>query len=177
MQEMRQKMNVEIRQYKDTDAIPIYEAAIESCAEVSPWMAWCHDRYSYEDAVAWIEFTAAEREAGRMYDFAIYANDVYAGSCGINQINTTDKVANLGYWLRTSMTGQGIAPDAVRKLLDWGFSNTDLVRFEIVAAVDNYRSQRVAVKAGATRDAVLRKRTMVNGRSSDAILYSIIRDD
>jgi len=48
---------------------------------------------------------------------------------------------------------------------------------EIVVAVDNYKSQRVAERVGAQRDAVLPMRTMVNGHPSDAIMYSVLRPD
>jgi ribosomal-protein-alanine N-acetyltransferase len=63
------------------------------------------------------------------------------------------------------------------ELVPWVFQNTTPHRLEIVAAIDNHRSQRVAEKAGAQRDAVLRKRLRINGQPSDAILYSILRAD
>jgi len=113
-----------------------------------------------------------------MYDFAIIdANGTYAGGCGINHINRIDRFANLGYWVRSSLAGRGIAPAALLQLLSWTFANTTLNRVEIVAAVDNVRSQRVAEKVGAHRDAVLRKRVMVRGLPSDAVLYSVVRPD
>lgn len=63
------------------------------------------------------------------------------------------------------------------QLISWTFANTTQNRVEIVAAVDNVRSQRVAEKVGAYRDAVLRKRVMVRGLPSDAVLYSVVRPD
>lgn len=113
-----------------------------------------------------------------MYDFAIIDDTGrYAGGCGINQISRINGVANLGYWVRSSAAGRGIAPAAVLQLIPWVFSNTPLHRLEIVAAVNNTRSQRVAEKVGAHRDAVLKKRTLVHGKPSDAVLYSVVRPD
>jgi len=113
-----------------------------------------------------------------MYDFAIVdADGTYAGGCGVNHIDPLQGVTNLGYWVRTSRAGRGIAPAAVRQLVSWTFANTTLNRIEIVAGVDNSRSQRVAEKVGAHRDAVLKKRLIVRGLPSDAILYSVIRPD
>src|SRR6185295_8307844 len=101
----------------------------------------------------------------------------YAGGCGINHINEVDRFANLGYWVRTSLAGRGFAPAAVLQLISWTFANTILNRLEIVVAVDNVRSQRVAEKVGAQRDGVLRKRVVVRGVSSDAVMYSVVRPD
>jgi RimJ/RimL family protein N-acetyltransferase len=65
----------------------------------------------------------------------------------------------------------------VVQLISWTFANTTLNRVEIVVAVDNVRSQRVAEKVGAHRDAVLEKRVMVRGLPSEAVLYSVVRPD
>jgi ribosomal-protein-serine acetyltransferase len=174
----RMKEHVTIRPYEDTDASEMAVAVRESSAEVSPWMHWCHSEYSVADAVAWVRTTREGHAEGSMYDFAIIdPNGIYAGGCGVNHINGLDRFANLGYWVRTSLAGRGIAPAAVLQLISWTFANTTLNRLEIVAAVDNVRSQRVAEKVGAHRDAVLKKRVIVRGLPSDAVLYSVVRPD
>jgi RimJ/RimL family protein N-acetyltransferase len=176
--QMQMNQRVAIRPYEDTDASEMSVAARESVAEVSPWMPWCHSEYSVADAAAWVRTTRGGHADGSMYDFAIMdANGSYAGGCGVNHINRMDRFANLGYWVRTSLAGRGIAPAAVLQLISWTFANTTLNRVEIVVAVDNVRSQRVAEKVGAHRDAVLKKRVMVRGLPSEAVLYSVVRPD
>ena len=64
---------------------------------------------------------------------------------------------------------------AVRRLAAWGFASTALARFEIVAAVGNVRSQRVAEKAGAVREGVLRSRLWLFEVPHDAVIYSIVQ--
>lgn len=153
-------------------------AARESVADVSPWMPWCHPNYSDAEAASWIAGSLEAHRSGTLYDFAIVDEaGRYAGGCGINQINHQSGVANLGYWVRSTATGRGIAPAAVLHLIPWVFSNTPLHRLEIVVAVGNTRSQRVAEKIGAHRDAVLKKRTLVRGQPADAILFSVLRPD
>jgi RimJ/RimL family protein N-acetyltransferase len=53
--------------------------------------------------------------------------------------------------------------------------NTDLNRLEIVAAVENIPSQRVAEKAGAIREGIARSRLFLNGRFHDAAVFSFAR--
>ena len=126
----------------------------------------------------WVRTTLDSHQSGTMYDFAIVdARGRYAGGCGINQISLMNGVANLGYWVRSTSVGCGIAPAAVIQLVPWVFRNTKLHRLEIVVAVGNARSLRVAEKVGAHRDAILKKRTLVNGQPSDAVLFSILRPD
>ena len=64
---------------------------------------------------------------------------------------------------------------AVRQLADWGFAHTRLHRLEIVVAADNERSQRVAEKAGARREGILRSRLWSYEIPHDAVLYSMVK--
>jgi ribosomal-protein-serine acetyltransferase len=157
------------------DAAAIVEAVRESADDLRPWMPWARDDYGVDEARAWIERTIADRERGSAFEFLITGSDGrILGACGLNRVNREDRLANLGYWVRTSAAGRGIAPEAARELAAWGFANTELRRFEIVAAVGNVRSQRVAEKAGAVREGVLRSRLWLFEVPHDAVIYSIV---
>jgi RimJ/RimL family protein N-acetyltransferase len=79
--------------------------------------------------------------------------------------------------VRSSQTSQGIATSAAREVAAWAFAQTNLVRLEIVVAVGNVGSQRVAEKVGARREGVLRKRLFLNGRSEDALMFALFRPE
>ena len=154
----------------------LYAAVPESMPDGSRWLPWCHADYSFADAVSWIHLTREGHATGKMYDFAILDGaGRFAGACGINGINALDRFANLGYWVRSSRTGEGIAPLAVRELVRWTFTHTALNRLEIVVALGNTRSERVAIKAGAERDGVLKQRVILNSKPCDALMFSIVR--
>jgi ribosomal-protein-serine acetyltransferase len=165
-----------LREYRPGDAEELYRAARESVAEVFPWLPWCHAEYAMADAVEWTEAQARRGAEGTEYSFAIVSPEGrYLGGCGINQINRLHRFGNLGYWVRSSATGRGVATSAVRQLADFAFRTTDLVRLEIVCAVGNERSQRVAERAGAVREGVLRRRLVLHGEAVDAVMYSLVR--
>jgi RimJ/RimL family protein N-acetyltransferase len=167
---------IEIRFYEERDASALYEAARESIGEVHPWLPWCHPDYTLQEAEEWIATHAEGRASGTHYQFAIVEREErFLGGCGLSEVNTVHRLANLGYWVRSSATGRGVAPAAVRALVDWAFRETEIIRLEIVAAVDNRRSQRVALKAGALREGVLRDRLVLHGRAHDAVMHSIVR--
>jgi ribosomal-protein-serine acetyltransferase len=169
-------VNIRIRPYELADAVLVFEAARESLPALRPWMPWCHPDYSIEESRSWLETQVAAFENRAAFEFAIVAADGrYLGACGLNQIDTANQRANLGYWVRSSAAGCGVATAAVRLLRDWGFCNTELVRLEIVVAVGNGASHRVAEKAGAVREGTLRSRLLLHGISHDATMYSFTR--
>jgi RimJ/RimL family protein N-acetyltransferase len=86
-------------------------------------------------------------------------------------------MANLGYWVRTSRTGEGIATKAAKSALRYGFEKLGLHRIEIVVADDNKPSLRIAEKLGAVREGLLRNRLLIQGTSYDAYMHSLIPED
>jgi RimJ/RimL family protein N-acetyltransferase len=168
-----------LRPFRLQDANDIYEAVRQSLAELGQWLSWCHAGYALDDT---LEFLRARPEAFRRdgeYSFAIVSrtSGEFLGATGINQIDPASRRANLGYWLRTSATGRGIATQATRMLALWAFEALELQRIEIVAAVGNLASQRVAERSGATREGIARNRLRVHGVPHDAVLYSLVPAD
>lgn len=171
-------MDVSIRPYRLDDADRLFEAARESTRAVFPWLPWCHPEYKIEEAREWIGRQVEAFEQGAEFQFVVEsAEGRFLGGCGLNLIDSTHRRANLGYWVRTSAAGRGVAAAAVRILARWAFAHTDLERLEIITVVENTRSQRVAEKSGALREGVARSRLRLHGRSHDAVVYSIVRSD
>jgi ribosomal-protein-serine acetyltransferase len=168
-----------LRPPRDEDIAPLYQAALESVAEIRPWLAWYHDHYSMDDTALWINNVPAAWQADREYSFAIIdrQDNQLLGTIGINQLDRRNLRANLGYFVRTSATNRGIATAATRLLARFGFERLYLRRIEIVAAVGNYASQKVAHKLGATREGVARRRSHVGDQQLDTVMFSLIAED
>jgi len=131
-----------------------------------------------EDAEKWATAQALAFKQGNEYEFVVTeGKGRFLGGCGLNHINAIDRIANLGYWVRTSEMGRGIAQQAVLKVVEFAFKETNLERLEIVCAVENRASQRVAEKSGAVREGVARGRIYLHGQARDAVVYSILRTD
>jgi RimJ/RimL family protein N-acetyltransferase len=168
--------DIAIRPYRSDDAQALYEAARESQQELSPWLPWCHAEYSLSEAENWATLQEQHFAERREYAFAIVdSGGRFLGGCGLNQINPIHRFANLGYWVRSSEMGKGVAPAAIRCLAAFAFAKTNLVRLEILCAVGNSRSGRAAEKAGAIREGLLRDRLLLRGQAHDAVIYTLLR--
>ena len=151
---------IAIRRFLPTDLGAFYAAIDESRAELASWMAWMHDGYTIADTRDWLEKRDTEWDARRNYDTLVVdaASGEVLGSSGLNQINHEQRIANLGYWVRSSCTGRGVASSAARLCARWGFATLGFGRAEIVVIRANAASCRAAEKAGATREGLLRNR-------------------
>ena len=168
-----------IRPYRAEDIGVMYEAVRESIAQLSPWLPWCHAGYTIEETKAFVLAREAAWRNDEAYAFGVFdaAAGTYLGGVGLNFINRIHQCANLGYWVRSSQTGRGVASAATRLAARFALKQLGFQRIEILAAIGNHASQRVAEKAGATREGTLRKRLLVNGQPQDAVLYSLVAED
>jgi RimJ/RimL family protein N-acetyltransferase len=168
--------SVRIRPFQSGDAQAIYAAVQESAAQTSPWLPELNENLSLDEIQAWLGSQARAWSEGSAYNFAIVAGqpDRLLGGCGLTQINRRHGFANLFYWVRSSRTGQGAATAAVLLLARFGFDTLALQRIEIVVAVENPASLRVAEKAGALREGVLRNRIRAGEAVYDAVMFSLV---
>src|SRR5262245_2069805 len=177
---MRTKLSnnlVTIRRYDTVDVPLLCEAARESSPEVSVWLPWCHHQYSMEESLEWILRSCKQWDDRREFHFGIFDSQTgaFVGGVGINELKPEHRMGNLGYWVRTTWGCRGIATAAASLAAEFGFEELLLKRIEILVALGNDRSQRVAQKLGATREGVLRERLFINGQMHDAVVFSLVR--
>lgn len=170
---------VTIRPFENADVPQMFNAVRESIPELSPWLPWCRSDYTQDETANFIHARPQAWASEEEYSFAIVDTEtkMLLGGIGLNRINRRDLTGNIGYWVRTSETRQGVGSTAVRLIAQFGFKEVGLQRLEIMAAIENIASQRTAAKAGARREGILRKRLLLAGQPHDAALFSLIAED
>ena len=167
-----------IRPYEIEDAENIYAVAREALDHPSGyWMPWCHSGFDLEEARTWIAKQMASRNEGTAFPFAIIdASGAFLGEVTINQIHPVHRFGNVGYWVRPSASGRGVASEATSQLIRFAEEKTQLVRLELVVPAENRASLRVANKLGARREGIQAKRLIHKGKAVDAVMFSVVFD-
>jgi len=168
-----------LRPYRVDDAPALHAAVRESIASVGRWLPWCHAGYSEADAAAWIAHCAETWHSGDQYTFAVFdaTGQRFLGAAGLSQRNCEHGFASLGYWVRDSARGRGIAACAGRLVAAFGFDSVKLTRIEILAAMDNHASRRTAENIGARLEGIARNRLRTPLGIVDAAMYALLPSD
>ena len=170
---------VTLRPFEFGEENELHKAVQESLTELKPWMSWANESYSSEVAANFIAITRAQWSNGGMYAFAISdpQRGNILGGCSLSHIHPVYHFCNLGYWVRTSRHGEGIAARATKLIGQFAFEKVKLIRAEIVMAVGNEYSKRVAEKVGAHYEGILLNRMVVGKNIYDAHMYSLVPSD
>ncbi len=147
---------------------------------MSPWISWIDTLSTLADCQRWIAESIGHWSAATQFRFGIFdAEDPSSllGGIGLNHLNATHRNANLGYWVRTSTVGRGVATRASRLVARFGLTELGLGRIEIITATDNAPSHRVAEKVGAVFEGLQRNRLRMHGEWISARMYSLVPAD
>jgi RimJ/RimL family protein N-acetyltransferase len=99
------------------------------------------------------------------------------GNCGIRRKDANDFEADIGYELDPEYWGRGLATEAARAVVRYGFEDLGLHRISSWCVADNVGSARVQEKAGLKLEGRLRHNEFYKGRWWDTLLYGLIADE
>jgi RimJ/RimL family protein N-acetyltransferase len=100
------------------------------------------------------------------------------GSLSLHRIDRAQGTAEIGYWTTPRARGKGVATAAVVAVCDWAFTALGLDRIELLHAVENPASARIAEKAGFSLEGRLRRSYRYgDGERHDELLWARLRDD
>jgi [ribosomal protein S5]-alanine N-acetyltransferase len=84
----------------------------------------------------------------------------------------------VGYHLFDAASrGQGLMGEALRLAVRYLFANHKINRLQVVTAVDNEASKRLALKCGFRFEGTLRGNVFQHGHNRDSLLYSLLRGE
>src|SRR5574341_2530873 len=178
MTEQRES-NIAIEKISLERVTDIYDAVIESRKEL--FAAWFirSTNLSIEELEILIKQFDESWENDKEYFFQVVetTTNQVVGMVFLNHVNRQYQMANLGYWVRTSRVGEGIATEAAKLVARYGFEKLGFQRVEIVVNKDNSPSLRIAEKLGAVREGLLRNRLNLHSCPCDAYMHSLIPAD
>ena len=133
--------------------------------EVTRYLTWNpHPDRAYTRE--YLEYLGGRYSAGMFYDWAIVLEPLgkMIGTCGFTSFNCTHDSAEVGYVLNPSYWGQGIAAEALERVLQFGFEELKLHRIEAKFMEENERSRHVMEKVGMTFEGYNRESMRIKGR-------------
>ena len=92
-------------------------------------------------------------------------------------INRREKVNEIGYILRRSHWGKGIAREAVTRVIDHGFDDLGLRKILADTDPDNESSNKLLIDMGFEKEGYLRSEWETHLGVRDSILWGLLKDD
>lgn len=167
--------NLILRNYKSSDFDDVHEYG--SLPDFSQYDVWGPN--SEDDTRNFINEKASEGDHKNRYtfDLAIFhkGDEKVIGGVGIRRAGERSQIADMGYAVNPKYQGQGLATEACREILNFGFKELGLIVVWATCDTENISSWKVMEKLGMTRIHEGIGTRKYKGKISDEYRYEITR--
>ena len=169
-----------LRRMMPSDAYDMYEYACR--ADVTRYLTW-EPHPSRDYTRQYLEFINTRYKSGDFYDWAIIwradgdMNEKMIGTCGFTRFDYNNNFAEVGYVINPAYRGRGVAPEALRRVMEFGFEELGLNRIEARYMVGNDVSRRVMEKVGMHFEGIRRRALLYGNAYRDIGYCSILAED
>jgi ribosomal-protein-alanine N-acetyltransferase len=163
---------VVLRELRRSDAAALCEVARSPEVARHSWPS----PPSVQDFERFIEWTWAERAAGKYACFGVVPRDsiTAAGLFELRPLQPGFFRAELGFFIARPLWGSGVFHDSARLVCDFAFKAVGVHRIEVRTSVANERCNAAMAKIGAQKEGVLRAAFVHDGRYEDQNLWSLV---
>lgn len=112
------------------------------------------------------------------YDALIVADGVPCGTIGL--LNIDKKNGKAEYYIamgETSLKGKGVATEASKLILDYGYKKLGLNRIYLFTETENIPAQRLFEKVGFIKEGCIREDIISHGKYVDRYVYGLCRSE
>ena len=156
----------------------LWQAYHESRDELAPYLFWVESTHTPADIMNYIRCAQTNRENGTEYVFiAVAPSGSILASMGLHHVHSSFRSAELGYWVRTSATGHGVASAAAARLIRLAFEELGLHRIMVRHALENIKSKSVIDKLGFVHEGIVREDMQVNSRWLSHVAYGMLEHE
>ncbi|HEY3375967.1 MAG TPA: GNAT family N-acetyltransferase [Armatimonadota bacterium] len=146
-------------------------------ARLQIWLDWVERTNSVDDRRAYCKLALEQCAQGRSLVVGIWHRGRFAGTVGLEDINTFAGTAEIGYWLGEEFQGHGLVTNTCRAIIAHAFGTLGLNRLQIRVQPINSRSRAIPQRLGFRREGTLRQVGRILDNRIDLEVYSLLRED
>lgn len=165
-----------LRKMRPSDRSDMFEyACLDDVTRYLLWQPHSDDEYTLQ----YLRYIESRYKSGSFYDWAVVLKDSgkMIGTCGFTRFDHESDCAEIGYVINPRYRGMGIAAEAAREVVRFGFDRLALHRIEARFMYGNEASLRVMQKLGMKFEGYHRDAMLVKGSYRTIGVSSILRNE
>jgi RimJ/RimL family protein N-acetyltransferase len=142
-------------------------AVAETWDELHKWMRWAEDRDAFTPESMEIRNRHVMASFIMREGIELIGVEAATGTaviwCGLHDIDWQGRQCETGYWVRTSVQGQGFATEAANALVRYAFGALGMLRIGLTHSGGNEASRRIAERLGFSFEGIQRGANILPG--------------
>ena len=145
--------------------------------DVTKYLTWsCHS--SVKETERYIKLLQKKYTAGIFNDWGLIHKDSgkFIGTCGFTSFDYEKNTAEIGYVLAKDYWGMGLAAEAARCVMEFGFDSFGLSGFCAKCMEGNDASMRVMQKVGMSFEGIYKNGMFIKGAYKTIVVYNVTKE-
>lgn len=171
-----------MRGLRVSDAQDMFEYSREH--SVTEYLTWSpHPNLDFTRE--YLTYIGQRYRTGDFFDWGCVYSDPYnpemhprmIGTCGFTRFDFPSNSAEIGYVFNPAFTGRGLATEAVRRVIRFGFCELGLNRIEAKYMQGNESSRRMMERVGMTFEGYFRESMLIKGSYRTIGVCSLLKKE
>ncbi|PKR77730.1 RimJ/RimL family protein N-acetyltransferase [Halalkalibacillus sediminis] len=141
------------------------------------WLGFVDITKSVDDTKRFIDACKKGYADSKNKNVVILFRGEIVGVGGFNDLDWTNRIAKMGYWLSEKYQGQGIITRVARALTDYALDELKMNKVEIRAAEGNVKSRAVPERLGYVKEGRIRAAERLYDHYVDHIVYGMLAEE
>ncbi|MFV0390091.1 MAG: GNAT family N-acetyltransferase [Pyrinomonadaceae bacterium] len=168
---------IELRTATLAFAKELHQLVKSNLKYLAKWMSWATENIAVRDLEEFLRREMEVRERRTGINFCVFNNQTMIGNIGAKEIDSTNRSAEIGYWIAEDAQGNGIATNACKAIINLLFTEYELNRIVIKCGTENYKSQAIPERLGFTNEGISRQVLWLNDRFIGLSVYSLLKEE
>ncbi|ASN03839.1 GNAT family N-acetyltransferase [Virgibacillus necropolis] len=159
------------------DAEELFNLTDSGRTYLREWLPWVDSTTTVDDSRGFIEHTMRGFKEKKSMTLAIRFKGKLVGTASFNNLDWSNKVAYIGYWLGQDYQGNGIMTRVVRELTDYAITDLNFNRIDIRAAYENTKSRSIPERLGFVKEGQIRQAEWLYDHYVDHVVYGMLASE
>lgn len=145
--------------------------------DVTRYLTWsCHS--SVKETERYIKLLQKKYAVGAFNDWGLILKETgkFIGTCGYTSFDYENNTAEIGYVLSKDYWGMGLAAEAAKKVMEFGFDIFGLDGYFAKCIEGNDASMRVMQKVGMSFENIYKNGMFIKGAYKTIIVYNVTKE-
>src|SRR5690625_362847 len=166
-----------IRLLKVSEASQLFAMTDRSRHYLRQWLPWVDHVKTVDHSLQFIKQSFELYANRQSLNAGVFYQNKLAGIVSFNHFDWANYIGEIGYWLDIDQQGKGIMTQAVKSLIDQGFTYFDLNKIEIYTATENTKSQAIPQRLNFKKEGVIREAEFLYDHYVDHIVYGLLKKE
>ena len=167
-------LRITLRKITANDLSDMYEYSKDPL--LTKYLLWYpHPDITYTSK--YLSYVEKQYKKNLYYDFGIEYEGKLIGTCGFSSFDLENDSGEIGYVLSRKYWGQGLASEAVRRVLKFGFEELGLNRIYARIMAGNEKSEALAQGCGMRPEGYFKEAVKAKGEYRDISIYAITKKE